>query len=107
MVNRHQVNVGIWVLETSLLGAIFYYVAAGLLGQSDVGASLPAWVRVVVLVLLVVFVVVPVWVWRDVRRTGGDDRWVRLTLFPLVNLLGLAAYLRHRRRDRTDAGAGE
>jgi hypothetical protein len=91
-----------WVTAAEVGGLVLLYavVVASLLAGGGVLASLSWGLRTALLAFLTVELLVPLWVYRDLRRfpDRASALWVHATVVPVVNLLGLAAYLAERRR---------
>lgn len=74
-------------------------VTGSLLGATDLLTEFSRGLRLAALAFLIVEILVPVAALWDMRRHGRiDEVWLHVTLTPVVNLLGLFAYLEHRRR---------
>jgi hypothetical protein len=86
------------VAEVVVLGVLAALLGAGLFGDGDFLAGVARPVRLVALGVVLVELVIPVYVFVDVRRRGMDAVWVHVAVLPLVNVLCLAAYLVERRR---------
>jgi hypothetical protein len=53
---------------------------------------------------LVVELAIPLWVYYDLRRApeGMSPLWVHAAVMPVLNILGLVAYLSERNRRRSE-----
>lgn len=96
------------LLETALFGWLALVLAGTFTGHATTFAGVAPWLRLLALVLVVAFGVAPLWVYYDVRRAEDSTEWVHIAILPLVNLVGLAAYLHHRRqRSEEPSGTGQ
>lgn len=86
------------LFEAALLGAIALALAASVTGHASLLASVHPALRAVAALVAATFAVAPLWVFYDVYRADDDYAWVHVVVLPLVNLIGLAAYLHHRRQ---------
>lgn len=84
--------------EVVLFGVVAALLASGLFAGGDFLAGVARPLRLVALVVTLVELVVPVYVLVDSRRRGIDGVWVHVAVLPLVNVVGLAAYLMERDR---------
>ncbi|MEF8808685.1 hypothetical protein [Natronomonas sp.] len=91
------------VTELFALVVAFGVVAASLLGWTGLLDQFSRTVRLLALAFLAVELLVPAWVFYDVRRRGAtDDRvWVHASVMPVVNLLAVLAYLAEREADES------
>ncbi|MFC7095746.1 hypothetical protein [Halobaculum marinum] len=99
---------GLWVWTLSELAfvvALLVLVANSLFGGGSFLSDVSVGVRVAALVFLVVELLIPLFVYLDVR--GDPDRsahtWVHAAAMPFINLFGVIAYLDDRRRRRERA----
>ena len=92
------------VSELFVLAGAFAVVAASLLGRTAYLTGYSAALRWAALVFLAVELLVPLVVYLDVRRRPDDpDRaWLHAAVTPVVNVLGLVAYLEDRKRTREE-----
>ena len=81
----------------ALLGA-GYLVALSLTGEPTTISFVPRALRLAALGFVAVELLIPLAVYLDLRRHPGPTGtfWVHMTAMPLLNLLGLVAYLVHR-----------
>ena len=86
------------VSELVVVAALFLALAGDTAGATSVFPGLSPRLRAAALAFAAIELVIPLWVFFDVRRTGARAVWVHAAAMPLVNILGLAAYLVHRRR---------
>lgn len=87
--------------EVVLLGTISLMLAASVFGDGTFLADSSRTLRLAGLVFAVVEMLVPVWILADVwRREDADPVWIHVAAMPLINLVGLAAYLSERNRVR-------
>jgi len=84
--------------EVLLLCYLAALLAHGLFGDGTFLVDVPRSRRLVALAVLVVEAAVPSWILFDVRGHDVDTVWVHVAAMPLVNLLGLLAYLDERKR---------
>jgi hypothetical protein len=87
------------VAELLTLVVAFAVVAASLLGWTDLLSSFSRSVRLAALGFLTVELLVPAWVYYDLRRRGAADEqgvWLHASVMPVVNLLAVVAYLAER-----------
>jgi hypothetical protein len=73
-------------------------LAAGLVGDGGFGAGIARPLRLVALAALLVEAAIPAYVFVDARRRGIDGVWVHVAALPVVNVVGVAAYLLERER---------
>jgi len=90
------------VSESLLLGYLAVTLALGFTGSGGVFPSLGPVIRVAVLSVVLLELAVPLAVYVDVRRRTDDPDpvWVHAAMMPVVNILGLVAYLEARERSR-------
>jgi len=90
------------LFESSLLGLLAVGLARGFVDPGGAFGGLSTVARAAVLLALLVELVIPLAVYADVyRRTDDPDWvWVHAATMPVVNLLGLVAYLDDRKRSR-------
>ena len=88
------------LFESALLGLLALGLVQGFLGHPGTFSGLSTLSRAAVLIAVVVEFAIPLAVYVDVyRRTDGPDWvWVHAATMPVVNLLGLVAYLEDRNR---------
>jgi hypothetical protein len=84
--------------EVLVLGGLGYLTAAGLFAGGDFLASIARPVRYAALAVIAVEIAIPVYVLVDSWRRGIDGVWVHVAAMPVVNLVGVAAYLLERER---------
>jgi hypothetical protein len=90
--------------EAASLAAVLALLAASLLGDGSFLASVSRPVRAAALAFVAVELAIPLWVYYDLRRApeGTSALWVHAAVMPVLNLLGLVAYLAERRRRRAE-----
>lgn len=88
----------LFVAELLTLVVVFGVVLASVLGRTTLLSSFSPTVRLLVLAFLAVELLVPAWVYYDIRRRGGaaDRVWLHASVMPVVNLLAVLAYLAER-----------
>jgi hypothetical protein len=88
----------LFVAELLTLIGAFAVVSASVLGWTTLLGSVSRTVRFLVLAFLTVELLVPAWVYYDIRRRGDEaDRvWLHASVMPVVNLLVVLAYLAER-----------
>jgi steroid 5-alpha reductase family enzyme len=88
--------------EVVALFVLWVVILSGLLGVSTAFTSYPLSLRLAGLAFLTLEWAIPLGVYLDLRRRDDDpDRmWVHAAALPVVNLLGVIAYLEDRRRSR-------
>jgi uncharacterized membrane protein len=93
--------VGMTVGEVGALVLVGCLLALSLFGDGSFLADTARSVRALALGFVVIELLVPLWVFLDVRRRTDDpDRvWIHVAAMPIINLLGLAAYLADRSRE--------
>jgi hypothetical protein len=87
--------------EVALLVSIGCLLALSLFGGGSFLADTSRSVRTLTLGFVVVELLVPLWVYIDIRRRTDDpDRvWIHVAAMPVINLFALAAYFADRTRD--------
>lgn len=88
------------VPELLAVAALLALVVGGLLGRTTflTGVSRP--LRIAAAAFLTVELLIPLWVYRDLRRRPDADAfWVHVAAMPGINLFGLFGYLQHRKLD--------
>ncbi|MDS0281200.1 hypothetical protein [Haloarcula onubensis] len=103
MADGHQRAMLAFVLaQTLLLGLLAVQVARGFVGSAGAFTGLSPVLRLALLLVVLTEILVPLAVYVDVaRRTDDPDWvWVHAATMPVVNLLGLLAYLDDRKRSR-------
>jgi hypothetical protein len=85
----------LFVAELLALVGAFAVVSASVLGWTTILDSVSPTVRLLALAFLTVELLVPAWVYYDIRRRGEEeDRvWLHASVMPVVNLLVVLAYL--------------
>jgi hypothetical protein len=88
----------LFVAELLTLVGAFVVVSASVLGWTTLLGSVSPTVRLLVLAFLAVELLVPAWVYYDIRRRGeeADRVWLHASVMPVVNLLVVLAYLAER-----------
>ena len=86
--------------EAVLLGYLAVQLAAGFTGSSGLFPAIGPLVRGTLLLLVVLELAVPLAVYVDIRRRPDDPDpvWVHAAMMPVINILGLVAYLEDRQR---------
>jgi hypothetical protein len=74
----------------------FAVVAASLLDRTALLTSFSRTARLLALGFLTVELLVPAWLYYDIRKRDGDRVWLHASVMPLVNLLAIAAYISER-----------
>ncbi|WP_178916246.1 hypothetical protein [Natronomonas gomsonensis] len=87
----------LFVAELLTLTGAFSVVAASLLGRTTLLASFSRTARLLALGFLTVELLVPAWLYYDIRKRGGDRVWLHASVMPVVNLLAVAAYVSERK----------
>ena len=93
--------------EIAAVAVLFVLLAASVFGDGSFLSSVSRGVRLAALVFLAVELLIPLWVYLDMRRNpvGLDTVWLHAAATPLLNVFGLVAYLDARRRAAENAGA--
>ena len=95
----------IWTLgEVALLAWVGWLLVKSLVWNTGVLVTLSLPLRLAGLAFVVVQLLVPLSVYLDLRRREENPGhfWVHVAAMPLVNLLGLLAYLDERKRHGRD-----
>ncbi|MFT4885569.1 MAG: hypothetical protein ACI8U4_003095 [Natronomonas sp.] len=71
-------------------------VVASLLGRTTLLVSFSSTARLLALGFLSVELLVPAWLYYDIRKRDGDRVWLHASVLPVVNLLAVAAYISER-----------
>lgn len=89
------------VLSGLFAVAVGFVVLASLLGRTTYLAGYSLRLRLVALGFLPVELLIPLGVYLDLRRRSDDPdfAWVHAVSMPVVNVLGLVAYLEERKRN--------
>jgi hypothetical protein len=85
-----------FIAELFTLVVGFVVVAASLLGRTALLTSFSRTIRLLALGFLTVELLVPAWLYYDIRKRGGDRVWLHASVMPVVNLLAVAAYVSER-----------
>jgi len=86
--------------ELALVGWVTALIVGSFLGWTTLFRSMAPSIRLVLLAGLTVELLIPLWVFIDLRRRGiHGSFWVHVAAMPGVNLVGLAAYLERRMLD--------
>ncbi|MCY4731731.1 hypothetical protein KY092_14325 [Natronomonas gomsonensis] len=85
-----------FLAELLTLVVAFAVVAASLLDRTALLASFSRTIRLLALGFLTVELLVPAWLYYDIRKRGGDRVWLHASVMPVVNLLAVAAYVSER-----------
>jgi hypothetical protein len=93
--------IGMTVGEVGLLVLIGCLLVLSLFGNGSFLGDISRSVRFLALGFIVVELLVPLWVYFDIRRrTDNPDRvWIHVAAMPVINLFALAAYFADRSRD--------
>ncbi|MUV87857.1 hypothetical protein GJ631_15175 [Natronomonas sp. CBA1123] len=86
----------LFVAELLTLVVALAVVTASLLGRTALLASFSRTARLLALGFLTVELLVPAWLYYDIRKRGGDRMWLHASVMPIVNLLAVAAYISER-----------
>lgn len=94
----------LWIWTGSELAAlvvVLWLLWNSVFGASAFLSSVSRQVRLGALAFVVVELLVPLWVFADLRRRGdaSGTMWAHVAAMPFLNLFGLVAYLDYRRRD--------
>lgn len=84
---------------------VFLGLLAGSLdGSSSLFADIPRWIRIGGVAFLVIELVIPIWVYADIRLRDSSPGifWVYVAAMPGINLHGLYPYLDERKREREE-----
>ncbi len=95
----------IWTLsELALLGVFFLLLAASLFGEGSLLSTVSRQVRIIALGLLTVELLIPLFVYLNLRRSPhrSDTIWIHIAAMPLLNILGLMAYLADRNQNQQE-----
>jgi hypothetical protein len=82
--------------ELLTLVVAFAVVAASLVGRTTLLLSFSRTARLFALGFLTVELLVPAWLYYDIRKRDGDRVWLHASVLPLVNLLAVGAYISER-----------
>ena len=90
------------VAESLLLGYLAAQLALGFAGPDGAFPALSAPARIALLLVVLLELAVPIAVYVDVRRRDDDPDpiWVHAATMPVVNVLGVVAYIADRQRPR-------
>jgi hypothetical protein len=93
--------IGMTIGEVGLLLLIGGLLTLSLFGGGSFLADTSRSVRALALGFIVVELLVPLWVYFDIRRrTDNPDRvWIHVAAMPVINLFALAAYFADRSRE--------
>lgn len=97
----------LWALtayEIVLLILSVGLLTASLIGWTSLFSSLSRAIRIGAVVFLTVELLIPLWVYVDLRRRPDTSStfWVHVTAMPVINLIGFIAYLHERKREQTE-----
>jgi hypothetical protein len=101
--NESNANVlRIWfVWEVGLLLVLFGVVAATFVGIETPASPYDRALRLGALAFLTVELLIPLWVYLDLRgREYVGEIWLHVSAMPVVNLFGLLGYVEARNRKR-------
>ena len=90
----------IWTApELAAIAVLGWLLIESLTGRATFLSSVSRQLRLGALAFVVVELLVPLWVYLDLRRRDDSGTmWVHVAAMPLLNLFGLVAYLDYRRR---------
>ena len=95
----------IWTLSELVTIAVFFLLlAASIFGGSSFLSTVSRQVRIIALGLLVIELLIPLFVYLDLRRSPNrsDTIWMHVAAMPLLNILGLMAYLTDRNQNQQE-----
>lgn len=94
------------VPEILLFSVLALLLGLSLAGSSSFAAGYSVQLRLAAFLFALVEVLIPTGVYLDIRRRSDDPdmTWVHAAAVPVVNLLGVVAYLEERRRALGDSG---
>ncbi|MFC6724436.1 hypothetical protein ACFQE1_08630 [Halobium palmae] len=86
--------------EIVALAGVFVLLSLSLAGRVATFGSVPSGLRLGALAFVGIELVIPAWVLYDIRRRSDepDPIWIHAVAVPVVNVLGLIAYLEDRKR---------
>jgi hypothetical protein len=92
--------VGMTVSEIGALALVAFLLASSLFGDGFFLADTSRTLRAAALGFVVFELLVPLWVYVDIRRQAEppDRVWIHVAAMPVINLFGLVAYLVERSR---------
>lgn len=84
--------------ELVVVAGTFLLLAVSELGGGSFLSSVSRPIRLALLAFLAVELLIPLWVWVDLRRRPerSNSLWVHAAAMPVVNIFGLFAYLADR-----------
>lgn len=86
------------VPELAVVVVLLGLVVASLLGRTATFSTVSRPLRLAAAAFLTVEVLIPVWVFLDLRRRPDvDSFWIHVAAMPGINLFGLVAYLQQRK----------
>ena len=90
----------LWIWTVCELALLVVVLWNSVFGASGFLSSVSRQVRLGALGFVVMELLVPLWVFFDLRRRGDDSgtMWAHVAAMPFLNLFGLVAYLDYRRR---------
>jgi hypothetical protein len=93
----------LWALtayEFVVLIVLVGLLTASLIGWTSLFSSLSRPVRIGAVVFLTIELLIPLWVYVDLRRRPDTSSalWIHVTAMPVINLFGFIAYLHERKR---------
>lgn len=94
------------VPELLLFSVLALFLGLSLVGRSSFAAGYSVQIRLAALLFALLELCIPAAVYFDIRRRSDDPdmTWVHAAAVPVVNLLGVVAYLDERRRALGDHG---
>ena len=97
----------LWMWTAAELAAIlvlFWLLAASLVGHTTLFSSVSRQVRLGAVAFLTVELLIPLWVFFDLRRRPNDSGhfWMHVAAMPGINIFGLLAYLQARKLERAE-----
>lgn len=93
----------VWTVgELLLVVALFWLLAASLLGETTLLSSMSRTIRLGAVAFLAVELLIPLWVFFDLRRRPDDPGsfWMHVAAMPGINIFGLLAYLQARKLEQ-------
>ncbi|WP_353633308.1 hypothetical protein ABSL23_00880 (plasmid) [Halobacterium sp. NMX12-1] len=83
------------LLNLAAVTLIFIFLTASTFGDGSFLATVSQRVRIVAVCVLAIELLIPLFVYFDVRRRPdkSDTFWIHIAAMPLLNIFGLMAYL--------------
>ncbi|MFC7027498.1 hypothetical protein ACFQJ5_07695 [Halomicroarcula sp. GCM10025324] len=97
---ERQLLLALVVPELVALSLFLLLLGLSLTGRSSFAATYSVSIRLAAFTFVLVEILIPAGVYLDVRRRPDDPdlTWVHAAAVPVVNVLGVVAYLEDRRR---------